>query len=134
MPVTRRKAASTAREGQEAAESVPVQREHESIPGSSAAAAAAPSPVSPTPERSTVSSQSIVAAGACVNALLIGVKFAASLHSGSSALLAEANHSLFDLAADAGTSSNTTYTSLWQTFGAILICSFSFMRRSIPQV
>ena len=108
MPVTRRKAASAASQGQEAPEAAPAQRlnqrKQESSRGLKTAAATTPSPISPASESSTVSSQSIVAAGACVNALLIGVKFAASLHSGSSALLAEANHSLFDLAADAGIS------------------------------
>ena len=42
----------------------------------------------------------IVLCGAAINVLLIGLKFGAGMSSKSPALLAEANHSLFDLIAD----------------------------------
>ena len=52
----------------------------------------------------SMSALGVVAVGVVVNVCLIGIKFYASFRSGSAALLAEANHSLYDLLADAGTS------------------------------
>lgn len=98
MPVTRRKATSAAIPAAPQSSSLNGVDQREIAPNPSPPAAS----TAATRALSRASSESIVAAGACVNVLLIGVKFGASLRSGSAALLAEANHSLFDLAADAG--------------------------------